>query len=196
MAGIDLNGAWELDRERSHSMYAHMRLLGCDEIAALASEKLNLRLHIVQTEERINVWQKSQLGVVYRALSIGKDTVEVSSQGERKVWVTVSPTEMIVDTKFKNGRLLDTRTIEVNTETGEEILTTCLQLTMRGQGGSTKTMRYFKKTGPADPEVTSTPPEGIATKAGLPYERVGGEAVKKEGENQEEGAGEGGASVQ
>mmetsp|Transcript_19901 Transcript_19901/g.50287 ORF Transcript_19901/g.50287 Transcript_19901/m.50287 type:complete len:214 (+) Transcript_19901:52-693(+) len=172
MAGVlNLTGAWELDKERSQSMYPHMKLLGCDEIAALASEKLNLKLHIIQSADRISVWQQSQLGIVYRALSIGNDTIEHSSLGERKVWVAVNPDEIIVDTKFKNGRLLDTRTVHLDPETGDQVLCTVLQLTMRGHGGSAKTTRYFRRTGDVDPEIVNTPPENIATFAGLPLER-------------------------
>ncbi len=37
---LNLTGEWELDKENSQTIYNHMRLLGCDEIAALASEKV------------------------------------------------------------------------------------------------------------------------------------------------------------
>ena len=47
-------------------MYPHMKAMGCDEIAALASEKLEIILNIVQTDAAITVWQKSQLGITKR----------------------------------------------------------------------------------------------------------------------------------
>mmetsp|Transcript_10507 Transcript_10507/g.18569 ORF Transcript_10507/g.18569 Transcript_10507/m.18569 type:complete len:207 (-) Transcript_10507:292-912(-) len=169
---LDLSGAWELDKERSQSMYPHMKLLGCDEIAALASEKLNLTLHVVQSKKQISTWQQSQLGIVYRGLLIGQDTTEHSSMGERKVFVTAGPKEMTVDSKFRTGRLLDTRSIEVDQETGEPVLVTVLQLTMRGQGGSAKTTRYFKRIGDPDPEVIHAPFETISTSAGVPPEEA------------------------
>lgn len=171
---LNLTGTWELDKEKSQTMYSHMILLGCDEIAALASEKLNIRLHIIQTDTRLNVWQQSQLGIVYRGLGIGKDTSEKSSHGDRKVWVSVSEKEVTVDTKFKKGRLLDHRQVNLDPETGEQVMVTSLQLSMRGQPKSTKTTRYFRKESSVpDPEVTSTPKAGVATMTGLAYERFG-----------------------
>mmetsp|Transcript_5570 Transcript_5570/g.8652 ORF Transcript_5570/g.8652 Transcript_5570/m.8652 type:complete len:204 (-) Transcript_5570:62-673(-) len=169
MGVIDLTGEWELDKPRSQTMYEHMKLMGCDEIAALASEKLHLRMHVVQTPNRISVWQQSQLGLVYRALHIGQDTMETSSQGDRKVWVSLNPNEMMVDTKFKNGRLLDTRTIQQDKATGETLLCTVLQLTMKGHAGACRTTRYFRKiSDKPSKDIINTPPEGISTSSGLP----------------------------
>ncbi len=70
-------------RERWQSLYTHMRLLGCDEIASLASEKLALALHCVQTRKHLFTWQVSQLGVVFRGLQIGKETSETSQSRSR-----------------------------------------------------------------------------------------------------------------
>ena len=64
-----LSGKWNLDKERSQSLYPHMKAMGCDEIAALASEKLNLVINIAQTKEALNIWQHSQLGPTHRTVS-------------------------------------------------------------------------------------------------------------------------------
>jgi len=149
-------------------MYPHMKALGCDEIAALASEKLNLKMHVVQTSDMLSVWQQSQLGVVHRSLHIGQDTQESSSQGDRKVWVTIGPKEITVDTKFKNGRLLDTRTLDRDRATGDTIMCTTMTLTIRQPSNTVRTRRYFRRVGEPDPEIVNMPVDQIATLAGLP----------------------------
>lgn len=164
---MDLSGAWELEKERSQSMYPHMKLLGCDEIAALASEKLNLTMHINQTATRISVWQRSQLGIVHRGLHIGQPTTEVSSQGERTINVAVTPESMVVESRFALGALVDTRTLETDAGTGDVHLRAHLKLTVN-DGSVQETTRFFKKTGLADQGIMNTPPEGIATSSGLP----------------------------
>jgi hypothetical protein len=168
---VNMTGHWELDRERSQSLYTHMRLLGCDEIASLASEKLALAMHCVQTGKHLYTWQVSQLGVVFRGLQMGKETSETSqSLGERSVWVTVTPGEVLVETKFKSGRLLDTRTISVDVK-GERILCTVLDLSLSTDGGSCKTVRYFRYRGHVDSDVVNMSAEQIQTSAGVPFEK-------------------------
>ncbi len=144
-----------------------------------------MRLHIIQTNKRISVWQQSQLGIVYRALAIGSDTLEMSSLGDRRVWVTVSEKEITVDTKFKNGRLIDTRRIIIDPRTRQETLSACLQLTVRGQAKATKTTRFFRrKSAFPDPVIRSSPKDAIATVAGLAYERIGKDFLKLENDGE------------
>jgi len=166
----NLSGAWELDSERSDSLYSHMKALGCEEIAALASDKLHLRMHVIQTESRLHVWQRSQLGIVHRSLHVGQETQEVSpGHGHRKVLVTVSEQGMNVHTTFRGGEISDTRTLETDRRTGDVILVVVILLKINEPEPTTiRTKRCFRRIGDPDPEIVNTPLDGIATSAGLP----------------------------
>jgi len=145
-------------------MYAHMKALGCDEIAALASEKLQVTMQIIQTDKLMSVWQQSQLGMVHRTLYLDRATPEKSSQGDRSVTVEVKATEMIVKTTFEHGCLVDTRT--VREENDQEVLNSELMLSMDGVG-PLKTTRIYRKLGEPNKEVTQAPDDLVATQCGL-----------------------------
>ena len=144
---MNLTGRYELDRDRSESLYTHMKSLQCDEIAALASEKLHVTIDIIQTDGEIHIWQNSQLGDTKRVLMIDGETLENDS---RRATVTLSPTSVLIETNFNKGRLLDRRHFE---EDGE-VMAQQLELTVNGLPGTIKTKRFFKKLGPPDPSVT------------------------------------------
>ncbi len=113
---LNITGQWELVRDRSESMYPHMKAMGCDEIAALASEKLNIMLTIVQTSQKLTIWQKSQLGTTTRQLKVNDEVLEKASQGDRHVGVSVLDDFIQVVTKFPRGVLTDTRTVAMEQE--------------------------------------------------------------------------------
>ena len=82
---LNLTGRYELDRVKSESLYAHMRALGCDDIAALASEKLVISLEVRQTPSQLSINQTSQLGETSRILRLDGETAEADG---RKATVT------------------------------------------------------------------------------------------------------------
>ena len=144
---MNMTGRFELDRERSESLYAHMKSLQCDEIAALASEKLHVTIDIVQTDSEIHIWQNSQLGDTKRVLLLDGETAEGDG---RKASVVLSPTSILIETNFQKGRLTDKRHFE---EDGE-VMAQVLELTVNGLPGTIRTRRYFRKLGPPEANVT------------------------------------------
>jgi len=180
MAGdevLNLTGEWTLDKERSQSMYPHMKAMGCDEIAALASEKLNITLSIVQSGGVITVWQKSQLGMTKRMLRIGQETTEASGQGDRKVVITMNDNQMLVDTRFKKGRLLDTRSLQQGGD-GNLLLVTTLALTLKGVPGHTRTTRYFVRSGEPDTDIINTHNQALASGSLMPATTLSSSALR------------------
>lgn len=149
---MDLTGRYELDRERSDSLYNHMKTLGCDEIAALASEKLHITIDIVQTKDELSIWQASQLGDSKRVLYLepGRETTESDS---RKATVSFGPKTITIETTFARGKLVDTRHFEQD----GAVLAQLLELTVKEAPQNViRTRRYLKKIGPPDPAVTAT----------------------------------------
>ena len=159
---LNLTGKWELDKDRSQSMYPHMKAMGCDEIASLASEQLNIMMNIVQKDGAITVWQLSQLGVTKRMLYIGKESMEKATDEVRKVWISAQDSEMTVDTKFKGGRLMDTRILQQEPD-GTVALVTTLALSIRGKSGTIRTTRYFTRVGDPDAEVVKAHETAVAS---------------------------------
>jgi len=143
---MNLTGRFELDRERSESLYQHMKSLNCDEIAALASEKLHVTIDIIHTDREIHIWQNSQLGDTKRVLMVEGETQETP---DRKATVVLTPTDITIETTFSKGKLIDKRQFE---EDGE-VLAQQLELAVTGQPGVIRTKRYFRKLGPPDPNV-------------------------------------------
>mmetsp|Transcript_13644 Transcript_13644/g.16926 ORF Transcript_13644/g.16926 Transcript_13644/m.16926 type:complete len:219 (-) Transcript_13644:352-1008(-) len=176
---LNLTGQWQLNKEKSSSMYPHMKAMGCDEIAALASEKLEIILNIVQTDTAITVWQKSQLGITKRMLRLQGETIENSEHGDRRINTNLSLTEMIVDTKFKQGRLVDHRTAKRETD-GSLVLCTQLTLTMKDHPEPIKTMRYFVKVGDPDPTVVSIHNQAVASGVFLPATTISASTIRNE----------------
>jgi len=148
---MNLTGRYELDRERSESLYNHMKSLQCDEIAALASEKLHVTIDIVQSEDELHVYQNSQLGDTKRVLFLREETEENES---RKATVTLTATTIQIDTVFPRGKLIDKRHFEDN----GGIMAQQLELSVTGMAGVIKTKRYFRKLGPPDLSVTQRSP--------------------------------------
>jgi hypothetical protein len=144
---MNLTGRYELDRERSESLYTHMKSLQCDEIAALASEKLHVTIDIVQNDSELHIWQNSQLGDTKRMLLLEGETIESDT---RRATMTLSPSNVVIETVFNKGRLVDRRHFE---EDGE-LMVQQLELTVNGSAGVVRTRRVFKKVGPPDPSVT------------------------------------------
>jgi hypothetical protein len=79
---FNMDGKWQVIKERSESLYTHMKALGCDEIAALASEKLDIWLNIEHSPNNpvIKIYQTSQLGTTLRVLNTTKEVAEQSVQ--------------------------------------------------------------------------------------------------------------------
>mmetsp|Transcript_11198 Transcript_11198/g.12839 ORF Transcript_11198/g.12839 Transcript_11198/m.12839 type:complete len:213 (+) Transcript_11198:310-948(+) len=176
--GLNLTGKWTLNKEKSQSLYPHMKAMGCEEIAALASEKLEIILNIVQTDEAITVWQKSQLGITKRMLRIGSETIEKSEHGDRKVNIGLSLTEMIVETKFKFGQILDHRTAK--READGLVLCSKLTLDMRDTPDKITTLRYFTKVGDPDANVVTTHNQAIASGTILPATTISASTIRQE----------------
>lgn len=130
--------------------------MGCEEIAALASEKLNLVINIKQTSDSIVVYQKSQLGFTKRTLSVGNEIVEPDAQFERKVLTKVNPDSISVETTFKNGTLTDTRTFA-----GPSLIKQVLVLNLK-QNNPVTTVRYLKKVGDFDQELENQNPSAFS----------------------------------
>ena len=143
---INISGRYELDREKSESLYSHMKALGCEEIAALASEKLQVTVDIIQTDTDLTIWQNSQLGDTKRVLFLREETIESDA---RKASVTLTPTSITIETTFPKGKLVDKRQYE---EEGE-MLMQVLELTVHGVPGTIKTRRFMKKVGPPEPTL-------------------------------------------
>lgn len=142
-----LTGRYEVDKEHSGSLYSHMKALGCDEIAALASEKLRIIINIVQTKTEIHFWQSSQLGDTKRVLLLDRETDEGD---ERKATVTFSESGMEIFTTFPKGTLKDERSFA---EDGSGDVVQQLELTV-GSEAPLATKRLLKRLGAPDPEVT------------------------------------------
>ncbi len=121
--------------------------MGCEEIAALASEKLNLVINVKQTEDTIVVYQKSQLGFTKRTLMIGVDMLEPEAQFERRVLTKVTADSISVETTFKNGTLSDSR-ILVNPSLIKQVLILSLK-----SSNPVTTVRYLKKVGDFDQDL-------------------------------------------
>ncbi len=121
--------------------------MGCEEIAALASEKLNLVINVKQTEDTIVVYQKSQLGFTKRTLMIGVDMLEPEAQFERRVLTKVTADSISVETTFKNGTLSDSRTL-VNPSLIKQVLILSLK-----SSNPVTTVRYLKKVGDFDQDL-------------------------------------------
>lgn len=121
--------------------------MGCEEIAALASEKLNLVINVKQTEDTIVVYQKSQLGFTKRTLMIGVEMIEPEAQFERRVHTKVTADSINVETTFKNGTLSDTRTF-VNPSLIKQVLVLSLK-----SSNPVTTVRYLKKVGDFDQDL-------------------------------------------
>jgi hypothetical protein len=159
---LNISGKYEVDRERSESLYPHMvrarappagtsartsthgapqRALGCDEIAALASEKLVVTLDIFQTPASITIHQTSQLGETTRVLRLDGETLEHDG---RRATVTLSASSIHVDTRFAKGRLSDTRVLD------DEGMAQVLELTVKGLPNAITTKRYMKRVGPSE----------------------------------------------
>jgi len=143
---LNISGRYELDRTRSESLYNHMRALGCDDIAALASEKLIITLDIVQTGTSLTINQSSQLGETTRVLRL--DGTETSEGEGRKAIVTLAPATLHIETRFNKGKLSDTRTLE------DDVMSQVLELTIKGATTPPiVTRRYMKRQGPPQIEA-------------------------------------------
>jgi len=142
---LNLTGRYALDRERSESLYPHMRALGCEEIAALASEKLNITLDIVHTASTLTIWQSSQLGDTKRVLQTGGTTAETPSRAAK---VSCDDRALVIETVFPKGRIVDRRTLQ------DDVMAQTLELTVKGSDQAIRTRRYFRRTGPPDASVT------------------------------------------
>jgi hypothetical protein len=92
-AYFNMDGKWQVIKERSESLYTHMKALGCDEIAALASEKLDIWLNIEHSPDDpvIRIYQTSQLGTTLRELNTTKEVAEQSVQ-VRNVGIHIAAT--------------------------------------------------------------------------------------------------------
>lgn len=174
---LNLSGKWELDKDRSQSMYHHMKAMGCDEIASLASEQLNVVMNIVQKNGAITAWQQSQLGVTRRMLYVGKESMEVATDETRKVWISATSNEMTVDTKFKGGRLMDSRVLQQEPD-GSVVLVTSLALSIRGKSGSVRTTRYFNRVGEPEQEVIQAHEAAVAAGELAPSITLSASAVR------------------
>lgn len=142
---INFTGKWELDRARSESLYAHMKALGCDEIAALASEKLTIVVNIFQNEKTLTIYQNSQLGDTMRVLRLdGNETAESAS---RTALATLTPGLLTIATRFPQGSLLDRRSFEDDTR---KVVAQLLELSVK-DGPTIVTKRFLTYIGP--PEV-------------------------------------------
>ena len=144
---VNLTGRFTLDKDRSESLYPHMKALGCDEIAALASEKLNITVDIVQTATSLTIFQSSQLGDTKRTLNLDGTTTETST---RTAKVTNDDRLLVIETTFPKGRIVDRRSMD-----GED-MAQVLELTIKGADHVIRTRRLFRKLGPPDPSVTGT----------------------------------------
>ena len=143
---FSLTGRYEVDKDRSESLYTHMKALGCDEIAALASEKLRIVVDIVQNSSEIQFWQSSQLGDTKRVLQLEGETME----GDGKVAnVSLTETGIEIFTTFPKGNLKDTRFYD-EVDNGDIIQL----LELKVAGNTITTKRLFKRLGPPDPSVT------------------------------------------
>ena len=140
---MDLSGHYQLDREHSDSLFTHMQALGCDEIAALASEKLEIEVDIVQTPDQLIMYQTSQLGGSKRILSLipGKETIESDT---RRAKVVMGPKTVVIETHFSKGRLVDSRHFEKD----GHVLAQVLELMVSDNPHAIiRTRRYLNKTG-------------------------------------------------
>lgn len=151
---INLTGRYELDRERSQSLYPHMKALGCDEIAALASEKLHITVDIIQSKTELHIWQTSQLGETKRVLSLTDYTNESDT---RKAKVTlIGHNKIIIATTFPQGDIVDSRTLD---EDGE-VMSQVIELRLSNNSAEEppiRTERYMKKLGPPAPVADAMP---------------------------------------
>jgi hypothetical protein len=118
-----------------------MRALGCDEIAALASEKLNLSIDIVHTKTNLTFSQSSQLGDTKRVLHVDGPTTDAVG---RVAYITTDPNAgtLTIHTTMKNGKIVDTRLLE-----GDTMIQTLL-LTIKGSDHPIRTTRYLIRKGP------------------------------------------------
>ena len=146
---LDLSGHYELDRDRSDSLYTHMMALGCDEIAALASEKLEITVNIVQTATELSMFQTSQLGESKRVLSLepGKETMENDT---RRAKVVMGPKSVVIETHFNKGRLVDSRHFEQD----GKVLAQVLELTVKDNPHAIiRTRRFLNRLPQSAPPV-------------------------------------------
>ena len=151
---LDLSGRYELDRDKSESLYTHMSAMGCEEIAALASEKLNLRVNVVMTDESVQFWQTSQLGTTYRKLVYGKETPETGVALERRALARIVGNSLVIVTRWDRGVITDRREMKPDAN----VMINVLELSVQGHSKPIRTVRYFKRTGDPDPEVIKTKP--------------------------------------
>ena len=130
-----------------------MIAMGCEEIAALASEKLNLRINVVMTDEYVQIWQTSQLGTTTRKLEYGKETLEKGVALERRAVARIEGNQLVILTKWEKGTITDRRELRPD----GQVLDNTIELIIEGQSKPYKTKRYFNRTGPPDPEVINKP---------------------------------------
>ena len=147
----NLTGRFVLDRDRSESLYKHMRAMGCEEIAALASEKLNVTLDVVHNQNSLTLWQSSQLGETKRALNLEGTTTESGVQtGARTAKTYTQDRFVVIETTFARGRIVDRRTMQ------DDVMVQMLELQVKGSEQVIRTQRFFKRVGPPDPAVILT----------------------------------------
>ena len=112
-------------------------------------------------------------------LKLSGETVETSEHGDRRINIKASLTEMLVDTKFKNGKLVDTRTAKRETD-GSIVLCSVLVLSLKDHPEPIKTLRYFIKIGEPDATVISIHNQAVSSGIFLPATTVSASTIRNE----------------
>ena len=92
----------------------------------------------------LTLWQSSQLGETKRLLHMEGVTTELPTRTAR---ISIEDHFVVIETNFPKGRIVDRRTIN------DDIMVQVLELTVKGTEQVIRTNRFFKKTGPPDPQV-------------------------------------------